>query len=46
MNRRTGRPLSSTYLTSLRRILTVLQNYAAASQTPLTIPAKPSVVAG
>lgn len=35
VNWRTGRPLSSTYLTSLRRTLTVLQDYAAASQTPL-----------
>jgi len=37
VNRRTGRPLSSSYLTSLRRTLEVLQAYATHANTPLTL---------
>jgi hypothetical protein len=36
VNRRTGRPLSNSYLTSLTNSLAVLQEYAAATKMPLT----------
>jgi hypothetical protein len=36
VNRRTGRPLSTSYLTSLANSLRVLQEYAAAAKVPLT----------